>query len=78
MYIGDLTLIFVPGNNVVREYNNPPLFRSSNWHTKRYEIKRLRDPGRNRKWEIKNASTCEGYTLIPGSNDGITDSFAKR
>jgi len=69
--------IRTPGNNVVREYNNPPLFPPSNWHTKRYEIKRLRDPGRNRKWEIKNASTGEGYTLIPGPNDGVADSFAK-
>jgi len=69
--------IRMPTNNVVREYNNPPLFPPSNWHTKRYEIKRLRDPTRDRKWQIKNASTGESYTLKPGSNDGVADSFAK-
>jgi hypothetical protein len=69
--------IRTPGNNIVREYNNPPLFPPDNWHTKRYEIKRLRDPARHRKWEIKNGSTDERYTLIPGANDGVADSFAK-
>jgi hypothetical protein len=69
--------IRTPGNNVVREYNNPPLFPPSNWHTKRYEIRRLRDSTRNRKWQIKNVSTGEGYTLTPGSNDGLADSFAR-
>ena len=63
------------GNNVVQEYNNPPLFGSSNWHTKNYEIRRLRDSARKRRWRVVNASTGEGYTLIPGANDGVVDSF---
>ena len=63
------------GNNVVQEYNNPPLFGSSNWHTKNYEIRRLRDSARKRRWRVLNASTGEGYTLIPGANDGVVDSF---
>ena len=37
------------GNNLVREFNDPPLFGSSKWHDKNYEIHRPRDPARKRK-----------------------------
>ena len=59
------------GNNRVREFNNPPLVGSSNWHNKTYEIRRPRDPARNRKWRVENAVTGEGYEIIPGANDGV-------
>jgi hypothetical protein len=59
------------GNNLVREFNNPPLFGTSNWHDKRFEIRRARDPGRQRKWRVENTSTREAYDIIPGSNDGV-------
>ena len=59
------------GNNRVREFNDPPLFPPSNWHNKLYEIRRPRDPARNRKWRVENASTGEGYDIIPGPNDGV-------
>lgn len=65
--------IRTPGNNVVREYNNPPIIGSSNFHTKFFEIRRLRDAGHQRRWQVENAETGEGYRVIPGSNDGITD-----
>jgi hypothetical protein len=65
------------GNNVVREFNDPPIFPGTNWHTKHFEIKRYRDPARKRKWRIENAATGEGYTLVPGSNDGVADSYAR-
>jgi hypothetical protein len=61
-------------NNLVEEFNEPPL-GSSNWHTKHYEIKRPNDPARKRRWRISNKSTGEGYTLIPGAHDGTADSF---
>jgi len=60
------------GNNIVREFNDPPLF-ASNWHTKSYEIRRLKDPARNRRWQVQNTMTGEAYTLIPGPNDGVAD-----
>lgn len=65
--------IRTPGNNVVREFNDPclPFFCPSNWHTKSFEIKRFRDYGRKRKWRVENTMTGEGYEIIPGPDDGV-------
>ena len=63
------------GNNVVEEYNSPPLIGNSNWHTKRYEIRRGHDAGRNRHWRVRNLSSGEGYLVRPGANDGNRDSY---
>lgn len=62
-------------NNIAQEYNDPILVGRSNWHTKIYEIRRPKNAGRKRKWRIKNANTGRGYTIEPGSNDGLLDSF---
>jgi Cu2+-containing amine oxidase len=59
------------GNNVVREFNSPPL-GASNWHDKNFEIRRSRDPGRQRKWRVENKATREAYDIIPGPNDGLS------
>ena len=67
--------IRTPSNNVVREYNNPPIIGTSNFHTKYYEIRRLRDAGHQRRWQVENSQTGEGYMLIPSANDGVADSF---
>lgn len=61
-------------NNQVKEFNDPPLIGSSNWHNKTYEIKRFRDPSRKRKWKVENIRTGKGYEIIPGSHDGIATS----
>jgi len=61
--------IRTPGNNVVREFNSPPLSGGSNWHDKSFEVQRPRDPGRHRKWRVENKSTKEAYDIIPGPND---------
>lgn len=58
------------GNNVVREFNDPPLF-ASNWHNKNYEIRRPRSPARKRKWRVENKSTGEAYDIVPGASDGV-------
>lgn len=58
-------------NNLVREFNDPPLFTGTNWHDKNYEIARPRDPSRKRKWRILNKVTGESYDLIPGAQDGV-------
>ena len=67
--------IRTPGNNIVREYNNPPLIGGSNWHSKHFEIRRPRDAARHRHWRVENSATGEGYNLIPGASDGDADSF---
>jgi hypothetical protein len=63
------------GNNLVREFNSPPLFGTSNWHDKNFEIRRPRDPGRHRKWRVENKTTHEAYDIIPGPNDGVAASM---
>ena len=62
--------IRTPGNNVAKEFNDPPLFPPSNWHTKYYEIQRSRNPASKRKWRVENSVTGEGYEIIPGPDDG--------
>ncbi|MGI8909647.1 MAG: hypothetical protein ACR2JR_03710, partial [Rubrobacteraceae bacterium] len=64
-------------NNVVREFNDPPILPPSNWHAHRFEVKRRRNPERNRRWQIKNSQTDDAYALIPGLNDGVADAFAR-
>jgi hypothetical protein len=59
------------GNNVVREFNDPPLIGNTNWHDKNYEISRPRDPARNRRWQVQNKATGEAYDIIPGLHDGV-------
>lgn len=58
-------------NNRVREFNDPPLFGSSKWHTKSFEIRRPRDFARKRKWLVENAVSGEGYEIVPNANDGV-------
>jgi hypothetical protein len=60
--------------NRVREFNDPPLFPPSNWHTKTFEIRRPRDPTRQRKWRVENTVTGQGYDVIPGPDDGVATS----
>lgn len=59
-------------NHLLREFNDPPLIGSSKWHSKNYEIRRMRDPSRKRRWGVTNKSSKRGYTIIRGSNDGVT------
>jgi Copper amine oxidase, enzyme domain len=59
------------GNNRVREFNDPPLIGNQNWHTKTFEIRRPRDPGRARKWRVENTTSGEGYEIIPQPDDGL-------
>ena len=64
-------------NNLAEEHNDPPLSGSANWHAIEYEIKRMRDPSRKRKWRIKKQDTNKGYFIVPGPSDGIADDFGK-
>ena len=64
-----------PGNNVVREFNDPPLVGGSKWHDKKFEIRRDRDPGRHRKWRVENSETGEAYDIIPGHDDSVASAM---
>ncbi|KAI9786210.1 MAG: hypothetical protein M1839_007620 [Geoglossum umbratile] len=63
------------GNNVVKEFNCPPIIPGTNYHDEVYEIKREKDPSHHRRWEISNTRWRDKYTLIPGPNDGVADDF---
>jgi hypothetical protein len=63
------------GDNLVEEHNDPPLFPPSKWHPIKYEVRRQRSTQQKRRWRITNATTGEGYALIPGKQDGKADSF---
>jgi hypothetical protein len=65
------------GNNLVEEYNNPPLLAGLNWHTQNFETSRMRNYGRNRKWRVRNTSSGETYELIPGPSDGLADAYGR-
>jgi hypothetical protein len=67
--------VITAGNNVVEEYNNPPIIPNTNWHTKRFEIRRPRDASHQRHWRVRNKGTFQGYTIQPGANDGTGDSY---
>jgi hypothetical protein len=65
-------------NNTAEEYNDPALSgSSSNWHVHKYEIKRFRDSTHKRKWRIVHSARGKGYTIVPGSDDGVADSFGR-
>jgi Cu2+-containing amine oxidase len=67
--------IETPSNNLVQEFNDPILVGNSNWHNKVFEIRRLKDSTRKRKWKIRNTVTGSAYEIIPGPNDGNADNF---
>ncbi|MCA1707984.1 MAG: hypothetical protein LC808_33795 [Actinobacteria bacterium] len=62
-------------HNAVREFNDPPVAGTARWHTLRHEIRRRRSPRRQRRWRVVNRVSGEGYTLVPGAEDGAADAF---
>ena len=68
--------IHTPGNNVVAEFNDPPLVQAwGNWHDKMYEIQRSRDYGRSRKWRVTNRRSGAAYEIVPGHDDGVASTM---
>jgi copper amine oxidase-like protein len=67
--------ILSAGDNIVEEYNNPPVVPNTNWHTKVYEIRRARDASRQRRWRVRRNGTFTGYNIVPGPNDGTADAY---
>jgi Copper amine oxidase, enzyme domain len=64
-------------NNAVREFNSPPIFPPENWHTPHFEVRRLRNPQRSRRWQVRNTQSGDAYNLIPGPEDGVADAFGR-
>jgi hypothetical protein len=58
------------GGNLVSEFNDPPIVPGTHWHTKSYEIMRLRDPAHKRRWRVAHAASGRAYEIVPGANDG--------
>jgi hypothetical protein len=44
---------------------------NKNWHTKQFEIRRVRDAQHKRKWRVRNIRSGEAYTIVPGPHDGV-------
>jgi hypothetical protein len=63
-------------NDVVEEFNDPPIVGKANWHTKTFEIRRPRDPSHQRHWRVRDKGSSRGYTIVPGPSDGTTDPFS--
>lgn len=70
--------IDTPSGNVVREFNDPAVGPSS-WHTLPWEVMRLRDAARHRRWRIEHGRRGHGYEIVPGANDGTAagDAYAR-
>ncbi|MCA1690924.1 MAG: hypothetical protein LC733_01525 [Actinobacteria bacterium] len=63
-------------SNQVQEFNDPTLpGQLSPWHTIRYEVRRPRDPERQRRWRVRSIRMPHGYTLVPGAGDGSADAY---
>jgi hypothetical protein len=65
------------GGNRVEEYNNPPLVAGPNWTPLPFEIRRLRDYNRQRKWRVRNTGSGEMYEIVPGADDGVADEYGR-
>jgi hypothetical protein len=65
--------IRTPGNNVVKEFNDPclPAHCPSKWHENLFEVMRPRNAARKRKWRVENSATKEAYEVIAGPDDGV-------
>ena len=61
--------------NVVQEFNETPVFGTSNWHTMRYEAARRRSPASGRYWRVRQDRSSAAYQLMPGAGDGEPDDF---
>jgi hypothetical protein len=65
--------------NRVLEFNDPAIAPGgAHWHPIRFEAKRFRDAGRNRRWRVMNAAG-KGYAILPGPRDRTAagDGYAK-
>lgn len=65
-----------PDNNLVQEYNDPPVGGTlTPWQTMRFEVRRPRDAAHKRIWRVRHARSSLGYTIVPGADDGTADAY---
>ena len=55
--------------NVVREFNDPPIVGASKWHDIKIEVMRLRDAAHKRRWRVQHIPSGAAYDIVPGAND---------
>jgi hypothetical protein len=56
-------------DNVVREFNDPPIVGASKWHDIKFEVMRLRDAAHKRRWRVQHVPSGAAYEIVPGAND---------
>ena len=62
-------------NNLVQEHNDQPVMGTSQWHTTHHEVRRPRDAAGHRYWRVRNVRSSQGYSLVPGEDDGDADEY---
>ena len=62
-------------NNVVQEYNDPPIMETANWHTVHLEVRRHRSAEHGRYWRVRSPRASQGYAIRPGPADGTADHY---
>ena len=58
-------------NDAIDESNS-----NTGWTALDLEANRLNNPQASRKWRVVDRTTNRGYEVIPGSQDGVADTFA--
>ena len=56
-------------DNLVREFNDPPIVGASKWHDIKFEVMRLRDGAHKRRWRVQHVPSGAAYDIVPGAND---------
>lgn len=60
-------------DHVVEEIDNPTRDPRARWDLIRMESKRLRRPGVDRRWRVRNTASGEVAEIIPNEKDGYTN-----
>jgi hypothetical protein len=58
-----------PADNLVREFNDPPVVGASKWHDIKFEVMRPRNATHKRRWRVQHAPSGAAYEIVPGAND---------
>ena len=63
------------GNNIVRAFNDPPLFGGSNWHDKMYEVRRPATLRAGASGGLRKKGTGEVYDIISNIVEGLANAM---
>lgn len=59
--------------NLVQEFNDPPVLGEGEWLSVGHEVRRSRSKAHGRYWRVRNVRSAATYSLHPGPNDGEAD-----